>query len=108
MAKDIKSNPKPFYRYLNSCTKSRSKVGPLRDENGELQTEDQAMTTILNDTFCEVFTVEDIENMPAIEQVYGINSLSNILVEPESVLKKRCWNLDLVQEELTNQEIKEE
>ena len=89
LAKNIKSNPKSFYKYLNSCSKSRSKVGPLRDDDGVLQTDDKDMTSLLNNTFGSVFTVQDTENLTTPHQPFeGSNPLSNIVVERENVFKK--------------------
>ena len=69
LARNIKTSPKPFYKYMNSCTKARSKVGPLKDEEGVLQTDDETMTGILNKAFTSVFTVEDTSNFPPVEQL---------------------------------------
>ena len=88
LAKNIKSNPKAFYKYMNSNMKSRSKVGPLKDHNGDIQTEDSVMTGILNDAFTSVFTVEDTTKFPAIDQVHQGTPLDNIVVNSETVFKK--------------------
>ena len=89
LARDIKSNPKPFYKYLNSNTKSRSKVGPLKDKLGNLQTDDQEMVGILNETFSSVFTTEDMSKIPVPEQLFSGNApLSDVTVTEEMVLEK--------------------
>ena len=89
LAKNIKRNPKSFYRYMNSCTKSRSRVGPLKDENGVIQTDDEAMVGILNTAYSSVFTVEDTSHFPSVEQLYvGDDPLSNLTVTHENVFKK--------------------
>lgn len=89
LAKNIKSNPKSFYKYLNSCTKTRSKVGPLKDTNGIVQTDDEVMTDILNTAYSSVFTVEDTSQFPEVEQLYqGDSPLTDTFLGPEVVLKK--------------------
>ena len=89
LAKNIKSNPKSFYKYLNSCTKTRSRVGPLKDTNGILQTDDEVMTGILNTAYSSVFTVEDTSQFPQVEQLYqGDSPLTDTFLGQEVVLKK--------------------
>ena len=34
LATEVKSNPKSFYRYVRSKTKSKARVGPLKDSAG--------------------------------------------------------------------------
>ena len=89
LANDIKSNPKPFYRYFNSSRKVQSKVGLLKDGNGKLQTDDQKMAEILNSTFTSVFTVEDMSNIPNPVQLFSGNSpLSDFVVTEDMVMEK--------------------
>lgn len=40
LASDIKKNPKSFYSYISNRSKVQSKVGPLKDKNGQVQTND--------------------------------------------------------------------
>ena len=51
LAANAKKNPKAFYRYMNSNCKSQSKVGPLKDSAGVVQTDDAIQARILNDKF---------------------------------------------------------
>ena len=44
--------------------RSKDKVGPLKDQNGELLVEDQKNAELLNEYFSSVFTQEDISNKP--------------------------------------------
>ncbi len=68
LAKNIKSNPKAFYRYMNNNTKTRFNVGPLKDDKNQLHTDDAKMVEILNTTFTSVFTAENLSNLPNPEQ----------------------------------------
>ena len=52
-----KSNDRQFYSYVNSKTKSKSNVGPLK-VNGKVITEDSEITETLNTFFSSVFTRE--------------------------------------------------
>ena len=89
LARDAKTNCKPFYRYLNSCTKTRTKVGPLRDDDGVLQTDDQKMAEMLNKTFISAFTEEDLSTMPTPEQLFvGDSPLSDILITEKMIRRK--------------------
>ena len=48
LAKEAKSNPKPFYQCMAKQTKCHTKVGPLKDKNGEIQNKDEKMADMLN------------------------------------------------------------
>ena len=69
LAKGAKNNPKAFYSYLKKKTANRVTVGPLK-EGEELVTDHQQMANILNSFFCSVFTEEDMDTFPEIEQHY--------------------------------------
>ena len=64
LARNSKSNPRAMYSYINRRTSSRVKVGPLKDNEGKSVTDDESMTTILNQFFSSVFTSEDLSNLP--------------------------------------------
>ena len=59
LAKEAKKRPKMFYSYLRSKTANRSSVGPLKDENEEVVSNDTGMAIILNNFFASVFTTEN-------------------------------------------------
>lgn len=63
---NVKRNSKPFYRYIKGKTKSRTQVGPLKDEDGRVLTDEKDMTDNLNECFCTVpvFTEEDPTSIP--------------------------------------------
>ncbi|GAB0208167.1 mitochondrial enolase superfamily member 1 [Grus japonensis] len=56
LARDVKGNKKSFYRYVNDKRKMRENVGPLRNEMGDLVTQDMEKAEVLNDFFASVFT----------------------------------------------------
>ena len=80
LAKDVrKNNTKPFYSYMKRRTDNRVSVGPLKDNSGQLVTDDENMAEILNDFFCSVFTREDVSVIPEAEQRYhGVDPLVNV------------------------------
>lgn len=89
LAKDAKNNPKPFYRYMNNQSKIHTKVGPLKDENGVIQTADSDLVKLLNTQFSSVFTAEDHSNLPIPEQVFsGSSPLTDHDITPVLVSQK--------------------
>jgi hypothetical protein len=91
LAADSKKNPKAFYRYMNSRCKVQSKVGPLKDENGNVQTDDNIQATILNDKFASCFTKEDMSSLPTPELKFDPSRgppLSSIKVDVKTVNDK--------------------
>ena len=53
----IKNNPKFFYAYAKKHSKSKSKVGPLRDKNNSLIYDADRIANILQDQYTSVFSV---------------------------------------------------
>ncbi|GAB0176434.1 mitochondrial enolase superfamily member 1 [Grus japonensis] len=53
LARDVKDNKKSFYRYVSDKRRTRENVGPLRNEMGELVTQDMEKAEVL---FASVFT----------------------------------------------------
>ena len=64
IAKDIKNNPKSFWKYANSKTKTRSGVPKLKKRDGSWAESDKDKADELNKYFSSVFTREDITSMP--------------------------------------------
>ncbi|KFW73581.1 hypothetical protein AS28_12130, partial [Pygoscelis adeliae] len=56
LARDIKGDKKSFHRYVRDRRKTRENVGPLRNEMGDLVTQDMEKAEVLNDFFALVFT----------------------------------------------------
>ena len=77
IASQIKQNPKQFWKYVGSKTKSKDKINDLLDKDGNLVTEDLEKAEILNNHFASVFTVEDTSSIPTLDT----NSNNLILLE---------------------------
>jgi hypothetical protein len=75
IAKNIKLNPKRFWKYVNSKTKTKIGIESLKDENGRDIQGDKEKAELLNSFFISVFTREDIDNPP---HVFPLNKLGNI------------------------------
>ena len=89
LAKNIKRNPKAFWKYVNSKTKVRCGIGDLTREDGTIASTDEDKAETLNNFFSSVFTTEDLNNMPTIDQHYrGDDPLSDIIITPDMVAKK--------------------
>ena len=81
LAKDIKKNPKSFYSYVRSKSKTKDRVGPLKDSSGQIIIDDEGMCNVLNDQFRSVFTQEvncDITQLPRVRNDF-IGDRSEVL-----------------------------
>ena len=86
-----KDNPKEFYGYVNSRKPIRSRLGPLRDDVGNLVHEDGEMARVLNSYFSSVFTRETGNIIPVPGIVFDGAALETIqctLVDVEEQIKK--------------------
>ena len=68
LADRIKTNPKEFYAYVRSKTKTKDRIGPLINNAGTLTNDDKTMSEVLNKYFASVFTVEDLNTVPMAER----------------------------------------
>ena len=91
LANNVQNDSKSFYAYVRNKERNKVKVGPLRDNAGNIITEDKTTANIFNDYFASVFTVEDRDNIPLAEQIFtGLESegLSEICISEDIVFKK--------------------
>ena len=75
LAKHLKIAVKTFWRHGNNGVKVRIPVGELEREDGTFATTDTQKAEVLNQFFTSVFTIEDKENMPNMEERHGGNIL---------------------------------
>jgi len=61
LASNIKKDNKSFYRYVTSKSRTKDVVGPLKDVDGRIITDDLMMSNIFNQFFSSVFTKENSE-----------------------------------------------
>src|SRR6266516_6511134 len=77
LADNIKQDSKSFYSYVRSKQRSRIRVGPLKDNAGNIVSEARAIADLLNNDFSSVFTVENRTSIPnAISNFDFTNSYS--------------------------------
>jgi len=61
---NLANGVKSFWAYVRSKTKTKTTVGPLQDQIGELIDDDESMCNMLNKFFTSVFTKEDLSYIP--------------------------------------------
>ena len=89
LAKNSKKNPKAFYSYMKKKTSNKVTVGPLKNSDGRLVTDDKEMADILNSHYCNMFTKENMASMPRVEKLYqGEDFLSSVNFTSENVTAK--------------------
>lgn len=106
----IKEDPKYFYKYANKHMKTKSTIGPLRNQSNKLTDNDHEMSNILKDQFRSVFSKPKFkfdtskfyttENPPFIVDVDEDNIISAINEMPNNtssgpdtwpaILLKKC------------------
>ena len=67
LVQHIKSDSKNFYAYVRSKQNVQDKVGPLKDNAGNIITQGFIMAEELNMHFSSVFTREDTSSLPVPE-----------------------------------------
>ena len=52
----MKTNPKLFYKYVKKSQKVESKIGPLQDEQGNLNSDPEIKANLLQKQYIKVFS----------------------------------------------------
>ena len=87
--RNAKKNPKAFYSYIKKKTSNKVTVGPLKNAEDNLVTDDKEMAEILNIHYCNMFTREELSTMPRVESLFqGDGMLSTVNITPEKVETK--------------------
>lgn len=63
-----KNEPKHFWRYVKSKTKSKTGVSNLKTRDGEYVKSDQEKAEVLNEFFTTVFTKENLSTIPDVTE----------------------------------------
>jgi len=82
-----KSYIRQFSSYVKSRTKSKTGIGPLRNDNGDLVTNENEMANILNSCFARVFTQDNVDDGPPIKYIL-FNQLNSLLFTKEDIKEK--------------------
>ena len=88
IAKNAKSNPKGFWRYYSSLTKCKADIGDILKPDGSMASGNKEKAEVLNDFFRSVFTIEDVANVPHVEDKSFENPLCSIIFTPDTVKNK--------------------
>lgn len=67
LIKNMKESPKVFWRYINSRLKAKAQVEDLRRGDGSFARTCQEKAEDLNDFFSSIFTTENMNDMPNIQ-----------------------------------------
>ena len=81
----IKNNPKFFFAYARKHSKSKSKVGPLRDAKNKLVYDKGTISNMLQDQYTSVFSTPTTTDI--IHPRICPNSLSDIIFEERDIIE---------------------
>jgi hypothetical protein len=81
-------NKRPFFAYVREKTQSRPSIGPLKDKQGKVVTDDEGMAELLNKAFKDVFTREDTTGIPTPESKWEGPFLEDVKFRTAEVKKK--------------------
>ena len=84
----ISTNPKHFWKYVNSKLKVKNSLRELQRSDGSFTNCDSEMVNILNDYFGTVFTVEDTGSVPSLGDKCSDNYLATVTICIEDVWKQ--------------------
>jgi hypothetical protein len=93
LAKNSKVNPKRVYAYINSKTKIKDTIRALKKTDGNIATDGQTISNLLNDYFSSVFTKEDLKNVPIFEHITDTQCLSPKF--DERTIESKLKNLNI-------------
>ena len=86
IAKDIKTSPKNFWKYVSMKTKTRIGIADLETGmNGNMTTSEAEKAEVLSKFFGEVFTREDLANVPYVTREGHITVTSTVKITEEDV-----------------------
>ena len=88
LAKNIKHNPKDFWRYSNTRLRTKAKLDDLKDSAGMIVSNDSRKAQLLNSFFSSVFTEENIENIPEPTAQFAGIPIETIPITTEAVRRK--------------------
>lgn len=88
LARESNRNNRPFYAYLKRKTKSKSTVDPLVNAAGDTISDQGKMAEELNTYFSSVFTCEDQNRVPIMEDRQFTNSLEDMVITEKKVRDK--------------------
>ncbi|XP_060606940.1 uncharacterized protein LOC132759227 [Ruditapes philippinarum] len=88
------TNPKAFYKYVNSRKKVQNGIADLKRDDGSITENDLEKTEELNRFFKSVFTIEDLNNIPYINDRSSGKSILEVQFN-EQITMKLLENLNV-------------
>ena len=88
LARQLKENPKAFWRYCGSKLKGKTRLGELKAPDGSTANEDHEKAELFNQYFASVFTHETLNDIPAPELKHQDPALNDITFTEEEVERK--------------------
>ena len=88
ITKNIKTNPKAFWKYSKSRLKTYSTINALINPDGNVVHGDALKVEIFNNFFTSVFTNENISSLPTFTLDTTVPILSDVDITPHMVLEK--------------------
>ena len=87
---NIKQDSKSFFAYIRSKLRVKDSIGLLKDNDGAVISNNKEMAESLNEYFSTVFTLEDINALPATEQLLeeGKTCIEQLVVTPGMIEAK--------------------
>ena len=89
IAKHVKTNPKMFYKYVNSKIKPQETVTNLLKKNNEYTANDQEKADTLNEFFSSVFVKETDDEIPTFNFDFKTET-NDINISRDEVFKALC------------------
>ena len=96
IAKQAKTNPKKFFQYIRSKKTVKEKIGPIKDTDDMLVSDNKIMATILNNFFHSVFITEDTSSLPTPVAMFTKSNNEKLRIDEisEDDINQHLRNLD--------------
>ena len=91
LARNVKTNPKAFWRYSNSKLKNKPRLGDLKNSERAVVQGDKEKADLLNKYFASVYTQENIENLPSLDTKYDGAPLSEMNITADTIIRRRKY-----------------
>jgi hypothetical protein len=80
LVNNIRNNPKSFYSYVRSKSRTKDAVGPVVDRNGQMVDDDLQMCEQFNSYFSSVFTRENLNvKLPEADKLFNAGPQEELL-----------------------------
>jgi len=97
IASKIKTDSKSFFSYVNSKKKSFHQVGPIKDENGLVVSDNKEIAQKLNKYFGSVFSTETVSNIDESVSVFNGDVMQPLdtLEITETIVLNKLVNINI-------------